>query len=122
MRHWGSGEPVALKVVEKQPMDIRGMLPQLHNEVRIQAALRHRHILRLLSSFDDEAYVYLLLEHCSGGCLQRCCEAHPWARLPQARAARYLAQILQVLLYIIDSLSSSSSYHYYYIQLDQVIS
>ena len=49
LRHVGTGQPFALKVVEKQPLQIRNMLPQLSREIGIQSALKHRHLLRLLS-------------------------------------------------------------------------
>uniref|UniRef100_A0A7S4R6C9 Protein kinase domain-containing protein n=1 Tax=Alexandrium monilatum TaxID=311494 RepID=A0A7S4R6C9_9DINO len=95
LRHRRSGEHVALKVVEKHPLHIRNMLPQLQREVRIQGRLQHRHILRLLSCLEDEAYVYMVLENCPGGSLRGLCAAQPSCRLPEARAARYFAQICQ---------------------------
>ncbi|CAL1160039.1 unnamed protein product, partial [Cladocopium goreaui] len=54
LRRKRDGLPVALKVVEKYPLHIRNMLPQLQREVRIQGSLQHRHILRLLSCMEDE--------------------------------------------------------------------
>mmetsp|Transcript_72323 Transcript_72323/g.162327 ORF Transcript_72323/g.162327 Transcript_72323/m.162327 type:complete len:576 (-) Transcript_72323:14-1741(-) len=94
-RHRRSGEWVALKVLEKYPLVIREMLPQLQREVRIQGGLQHRHIVRLLSSFEDECYVYMLLEYCSGGSLRGLCASLPGNRLPEAQAAIYFAQIVQ---------------------------
>ncbi|CAE8645703.1 unnamed protein product, partial [Polarella glacialis] len=55
LHHRRTGEVVALKVVEKYPLHIRNMLPQLQREVRIQRNLHHRHILRLLSCMEDDA-------------------------------------------------------------------
>lgn len=95
LRHRRTGEAVALKVVEKYPLHIRNMLPQLQREVRIQGNLRHRHILRLITCHEDEAYVYMVLEHCAGGSLRSLCAQQPAYRLPEARAARYFVQILQ---------------------------
>eukprot|EP00913_Durusdinium_trenchii_P034200 g32007.t1 len=54
LRRKDGGGLVALKVVEKYPLQIRNMLPQLQREVRIQGNLQHRHILRLLSCMEDE--------------------------------------------------------------------
>jgi len=95
LRHRRTGEVVALKVVEKYPLHIRNMLPQLQREVRIQGNLQHRNILRLMSCLEDEAYVYMVLEHCAGGSLRSLCAQQPGYRLSEARAARYFAQILQ---------------------------
>lgn len=95
LRHRRTGDLVALKVVEKYPLHIREMLPQLQREVRIQGALQHRHILRLLSCLEDDTYVYMLLEFCAGGSLRSLCADLPNHRLPEARASWYTAQILQ---------------------------
>jgi len=95
LRQKRTGELVALKVVEKYPLLIRNMLPQLSREVRIQGRLQHRHILRLLSCMEDDSYVYMLLEHCAGGSLRGLCSKQPSFRLPEARAGRYFLQILQ---------------------------
>jgi len=86
---------VALKVVEKFPLHIRDMLPQLQREVRIQGALVHKHILRLLSVLEDDMYVYMVLEYCAGGSLRSACLNMPQHRLPEAQAARFFVQILQ---------------------------
>lgn len=90
-----SGKFVALKVVEKYPLHIRNMLPQLKREVLIQGRLHHRHILRLIDYVEDDSYVYMVLEHCAGGSLRSLCAQCPNHRLPEARAARYFAQILK---------------------------
>lgn len=95
LRRKRDGLPVALKVVEKYPLHIRNMLPQLQREVRIQGSLQHRHILRLLSCMEDEWYLYMLLEHCSGGSLRDLCARQPDCRIPEAKASWYFAQILQ---------------------------
>merc|ERR1719197_2082902 len=95
LRRRRTGEAVALKVVEKYPLHIREMLPQLQREVRIQGALQHRHILRLLSCLEDDTYVYMLLEFCAGGSLRSLCVDLPNHRLPEAQASWYFAQILQ---------------------------
>ena len=58
LRHVGTGRPFALKVVEKQPLHIRNMLPQLTRELGIQSALRHRHLLRILSKLGFDGFFY----------------------------------------------------------------
>lgn len=95
VRRRSNGEWVAMKVVEKYPLIIRDMLPQLHREVKIQGSLHHRHILRLLSSFEDDHYVFFFLEYCAGGSLRTLSARMPGMRFPEPLAARYFAQILQ---------------------------
>eukprot|EP00928_Gymnodinium_smaydae_P026316 TRINITY_DN20709_c1_g5_i1.p1 TRINITY_DN20709_c1_g5~~TRINITY_DN20709_c1_g5_i1.p1 ORF type:complete len:566 (-),score=79.11 TRINITY_DN20709_c1_g5_i1:20-1645(-) len=89
------GEAAALKVVEKHPLAIRNMLPQLQREVRIQGAIQHPRVLRLLSCVEDEHYVYMLLEYCAGGSLRNLSTRLPGARFPEVLASKYFAQILQ---------------------------
>lgn len=94
VRHRQSGEMVALKVVEKYPLLIRNMLPQLQREVGLQGRLHHRNILRLLHYFEDETHVYMLLEYCAGGTLRTLASQTPGNRFPEAQAAWLFTQIL----------------------------
>jgi len=97
LRHRESGRSAALKIVEKYPLYIRGMLPQLRREVRIQGKLQHRHILQLLSCVENDEYVYMLLGYCAGGSLLTLCQGMPNHRLPETQASWYFAQILQAV-------------------------
>jgi len=97
LRHRESGRTVALKVVEKYPLHIREMLPQLQREVRVQGNLQHQHILQLLSCVEDDEYVYMLLEYCARGSLRSLCLSMPGHRLPETQASWYFTQILQAV-------------------------
>eukprot|EP00403_Amphidinium_massartii_P029501 CAMPEP_0178404472 /NCGR_PEP_ID=MMETSP0689_2-20121128/17903_1 /TAXON_ID=160604 /ORGANISM="Amphidinium massartii, Strain CS-259" /LENGTH=458 /DNA_ID=CAMNT_0020025461 /DNA_START=18 /DNA_END=1394 /DNA_ORIENTATION=+ len=90
-----TGAVVALKIVEKQPLAIRNMLPQLQREVRIQGHLQHPNILKLISCMEDTTHVYMLLEFCPGGSLRGVAARLPLHRFPEPMAARYMAMILQ---------------------------
>ena len=93
LQHKVTGEVVALKVVEKYPLLIRNMLPQLQREIHIQRVLMHPHILRLLNCFEDEAFVYMLLELCAGGTLRTLAAQLPNQRFAELDTSRYFAQI-----------------------------
>eukprot|EP00913_Durusdinium_trenchii_P017765 g16692.t1 len=98
LRHRKTGREMALKIVEKQPLEIRQMLPQMQRELGIQGALRHKHLLRLMSKLgivEDDRYIYMLLEFCGGGTLRSLCQAQPAKRLAEPDAARLIFQILQ---------------------------
>jgi len=94
LRHRATRQLAALKIVEKYPLKIREMLPQLKSELKIQGKLKHRHILQLLSVLEDDNYVYMLLEHCPGGSLWELCSQLPSRRLSEGQAAVYFSQIL----------------------------
>lgn len=95
LRHATSGHAYALKILEKEPLEVRNMMPQLKRELGIQNSLRHKHILRVVSIVEDPMYVYMLLDFCGGGTLRSLCHAQPLKRLPEPNAARFFYQILQ---------------------------
>lgn len=95
LRHATSGQAYALKILEKEPLEVRNMMPQLKRELGIQNSLRHKHILRVVSIVEDPMYVYMLLDFCGGGTLRSLCHAQPLKRLPEPNAARFFYQILQ---------------------------
>lgn len=94
------GNSLALKCVEKQPLAIRDMLAQLQREVRIHSSMRHPNILRMQTYIEDEAYVYMLLEHCPGGSIRGLCATMPNCRLSEPRASRYFRQTLHGVDYM----------------------
>ena len=53
LRHAISGQSYALKIVEKHPLEVRQMMPQLQREIGLQNSLRHKHILRVVSTVED---------------------------------------------------------------------
>lgn len=85
-----TGETIALKAYHKARLC--GLnLHQIHREIRIHAAFSHRSILRMHAAFEDDAAIFLVLEHCPKGDLfnylrlrgktltesQVCCSAVP---------------------------------------------
>lgn len=94
LRSRASGELFALKCVEKHPMRIRNLMHQMQREVRIQGHLAHPNILQLVKSFDDQRYLYMLLEYCAKGSLRVSIVEQPGARLHEYNAAFYFRQIV----------------------------
>lgn len=109
-----SGMEVALKVVDKQRAcehlatcsagDSRGLsgtelaCERVANEVRLHWGLKHPTLVELLDFFEDERFVYLVLELCGGGDLYR------WLRrrgaLGEEEARGYMGQLLAGLAYL----------------------
>ena len=52
-------------------MQAAGMVARVRNEVEIQSRLKHPAILELYNYFEDSNYVYLVLEVCHNGELNR---------------------------------------------------
>ena len=88
-------EYYALKIVEKIPLAVRDMMPQLEQEIRIQSKMTHENILNLIRTFEDTFYVYMILDFCGGGTLRSFCLGQPQNRLAEPKAATFFHQILK---------------------------
>ena len=66
-----SGRPVAIKMIDKRSMRKSGMVSRVRSEVEIHAQLKHPSILELYHCFEDADHVYLILELCIKGELNR---------------------------------------------------
>ncbi|KAJ2058783.1 hypothetical protein GGI17_004835 [Coemansia sp. S146] len=69
-RRQGS-DVVAVKVVDKRALKDNAAELRLAAEVAIHESLSHAGVVPLYDSFEDERFVYLVMEHCSGGDLWR---------------------------------------------------
>lgn len=83
--HRETGLPFAIKVVSKERMRHSSFLKQISNEIMLMQGLDHPHIVRLLTYFENEASVYLVLE--LGG-VPRAHPAQPLRRPPQRKKIR----------------------------------
>ncbi|KAL1855219.1 spindle assembly checkpoint kinase [Diaporthe australafricana] len=88
----------ALKVLHKTELAHARVEPQVRREVEIQGALRHPNVLRLYGHFHDSQRVFLILEFAGQGELYR--HLRRAGRFPEARAARYIAQMAGALAYL----------------------
>ena len=71
-----TGQIVAIKMVDKTQMRQSGMSGRVRQEVAIHSRLKHPAILELLTFFEDENFVYLVLELCENGELARFLKNH----------------------------------------------
>ncbi|KAJ2824127.1 hypothetical protein IWW50_003481 [Coemansia erecta] len=70
-RMYSGRTAVAIKVVDKRALRDSAAEQRLATEVAVHETLEHTHIVRLLDSFEDDRYVYLVMEHCPHGDLWR---------------------------------------------------
>ena len=73
---------------------------QLKRELSIHRSLRHKHIVRLVTWFTDEACAYLIMEWCNGGTLHEKMCRYGNDGFPQEMAAKYTAQLCEALVYM----------------------
>ncbi|XP_062514832.1 serine/threonine-protein kinase PLK4-like [Corticium candelabrum] len=94
-----NGQEVAIKMIDKKLMRAAGMVTRVRNEVEIHCQLKHPSVLELYNFFEDDKYVYLVLEICHNGELQRFLSSHSQV-FSEKEAASYLAQIIDGLEYL----------------------
>uniref|UniRef100_A0A0B6YNZ9 Aurora kinase n=1 Tax=Arion vulgaris TaxID=1028688 RepID=A0A0B6YNZ9_9EUPU len=88
---------LALKLMFKSQLQKAGVEHQLRREIEIQTHLRHPHILKLFGYFYDDSRIFLILEYAPKGELYK--ELQKNKRFDDARAAKYIVQLTDALLY-----------------------
>lgn len=90
-RDRASGGLVAVKKLKKAEMVRRGQVDHVRAERNVLAEVRHRAVVRLLCSFQDEEMLYLVMEYMPGGDLMTLLIRQEI--LPEPMARFYLAQV-----------------------------
>jgi serine/threonine protein kinase len=67
----------AMKKLSKKLLMKKKMLKYAVSECKIMKDLNHPFILALHNSFENQNYIYLVLEFCPGGDLESLIENHP---------------------------------------------
>lgn len=109
-----NGQEVAIKVVDKKKAEERcavatggacngtatgrSMTARVVGEVRLHWQLKHPAVVELLDFFEDERFVYMILELCEGGDLYRRLKAV--GPLPERAAALYMGQLISAITYL----------------------
>ncbi|XP_049959323.1 serine/threonine-protein kinase PLK4 [Schistocerca serialis cubense] len=94
-----NGREVAIKMIDKKKMKAAGMISRVQQEVNIHSKLKHPSILELHTYFEDEKFVYLVLELCHHGELQKYLKNNSKI-LSEKEAAYIIRQVVEGLLYL----------------------
>ncbi|OWF53904.1 serine/threonine-protein kinase PLK4-like isoform X2 [Mizuhopecten yessoensis] len=94
-----TGLEVAIKMIDKKLMKAAGMVARVKKEVEIHSRLKHPSILELYNYFEDNNYVYLVLEISHNGELNRYLKANCKV-LTEAEAQHFMRQIVKGMLYL----------------------
>jgi len=98
-RHRISGADVAIKVIEKDKMKQMKMAERVQNELEIHPSLpAHPHIVKAITSFEDESCHYLVMELCPKGNFYRYLRRK--GRLSESSAKGVVGQLLQALSHL----------------------
>ncbi|XP_056010462.1 serine/threonine-protein kinase PLK4-like isoform X2 [Ostrea edulis] len=94
-----TGMEVAIKMIDKKLMKAHGMVARVRKEVEIHSRLKHPSILELYNYFEDNNYVYLVLEICLNGELNRYLKANCKV-LTEDEAQHFMRQIVEGMFYL----------------------
>lgn len=98
LRHVRTKQLFAVKQVSKQFLKRNGCIYQMINEIRVQKALCHPNVIKLITYFEDTDYVYMLLEYAPCGSLSE--RTRSSGALPEVSAKHYFVQTCIGLKYL----------------------
>ena len=67
MKLKSNNETYALKVIQKTAIKQQNMIAQVKNEIDIMYQITHPNIIQLFNHFEDDDYLFLLIEYAEGG-------------------------------------------------------
>ncbi|XP_012155666.1 serine/threonine-protein kinase PLK4 isoform X2 [Ceratitis capitata] len=91
---------VAIKMIDKQLIQRAGLANRVRQEVEIHSRLKHPSVLELYTFFQDENYVYLVLELAHNGELHRYMKQQMGRNMTEEEASSILRQVVSGLLYL----------------------
>ncbi|XP_055481876.1 serine/threonine-protein kinase PLK4 [Psammomys obesus] len=94
-----TGLEVAIKMIDKKAMYKAGMVQRVQNEVKIHCQLKHPSVLELYNYFEDSNYVYLVLEMCHNGEMNRYLK-NRMKPFSENEARHFMNQIITGMLYL----------------------
>ncbi|KAF7495074.1 Maternal embryonic leucine zipper kinase [Sarcoptes scabiei] len=94
--HLLTNQKVAIKIINKEK--IKKDLFRVKNEITALRALRHKNVAKLLQIIENNQYIFLVLEYCSGGELFDYLVSK--SRLTENESRRIIRALILVLAYI----------------------
>ncbi|CAD8075878.1 unnamed protein product [Paramecium sonneborni] len=91
------GTYLAAKIVIKKCLSVQD-IENLRNEMKIQQSQTHPNILAMIDTFEDDQFLYMMLEYCSGGCLFQNLQLNGPYR--EEKAFYYFQQILSAIQHL----------------------
>uniref|UniRef100_T1JCE3 Serine/threonine-protein kinase PLK4 n=1 Tax=Strigamia maritima TaxID=126957 RepID=T1JCE3_STRMM len=94
-----TGVDIAIKAIDKKFIVAKGYENRVAQEIKIHSQLRHPSILEFYHYFEDPDYVYIMLELCHNGEIQRHMKMNG-RPFNEDETRRLMAQIVEGLLYL----------------------
>jgi serine/threonine protein kinase len=96
--HKKTGKKVAIKVMSKKEMTVQDVELQ-RREIEILKMCQHPYIIRLLDIFENQEYIYIVMEHLAGGDLFTYLEKRDF-EVSEERAKTLAHQLATALYYL----------------------
>ncbi|CAI5975483.1 unnamed protein product [Closterium sp. NIES-65] len=95
--HATTGEPVAMKVLDKEKIIRHKMVDQIKREISVMKLVRHPNVVRLYEVLASRTKIYIILEFVTGGELFD--KIVNKGRLEEEEARRYFQQLIDAMEY-----------------------
>lgn len=86
--------------IDKQRMIAAHVIERIRNETRIHQQMRHCAIVRLFRCFENDRYIYLVMELCEKGELGKAIKTSRAGRMSERRTKRLFKQIVEGVIYL----------------------
>ncbi|KAF5751644.1 putative CBL-interacting serine/threonine-protein kinase [Tripterygium wilfordii] len=96
-RNSETGEPVAIKILDKEKVLKHKMAEQIKREVATMKLIKHPHVVRLYEVMGSKTKIFIVLEFVTGGELFDKIVNH--GRMREDEARRYFQQLINVIDY-----------------------
>jgi len=96
--HKETGRKVAVKIMSKKDMDHTD-LELVRTEIEILKICQHPNIIKLYDVFENLEYIYIIMEHCSGGDLFSYIEKRGF-KLPEKQACTIIRKLCEAIYYV----------------------
>lgn len=88
----------AIKQISKKQIKAQKMVSQINNEIRIMYSVNHENIIKLFTHFEEDDYIYLVIEYAPGG--QLWYKLNQTGRFDEETVKSYLRDIVLAVEYL----------------------
>ena len=93
-----TNQPVAIKIMAKKNMD-KSDMELAKVEIDILKVSQHPNIIKLYDVFENENYIYIIMEYCTGGDLLSYFEYHDY-ELPETKVCEIIHKLSMAIYYL----------------------
>ncbi|KAK2718347.1 hypothetical protein QYM36_005603 [Artemia franciscana] len=98
-RNLRNGESVAIKIIDKSYVRRNDLAGRVEQEIKIHSRLDHPSVVKLYNWFEDDNHVYLILELCENGELQKFLKARG-RPFDEIEAREIMHQVVEGFIYL----------------------